>query len=122
MKVSTRRVGNVALAVALAIAASASQAASDSAGFGDGAGPIATTRFGDVRGTREADINVFKGIPYGASTSGENRFLPPRDPKPWKGVRNAREYGPSCPQLDPPSPGHSVGPASAARGASEDCQ
>jgi para-nitrobenzyl esterase len=85
------------------------------------AGPVANTRFGEVRGALEDGISVFKGIPYGAATSGANRFMPPRDPKPWKGVRNALNYGPSCPQLDPPSSGHSVGPTSAAQGASEDC-
>jgi carboxylesterase type B len=32
-------------------------------------------------------INVFKGIPYGASTAGKNRFMPPMKPVPWTDIR-----------------------------------
>jgi len=74
-----------------------------------------------VRGSFENGIAVFKGIPYGASTGGANRFQPPRPPASWKGAREAVSYGPSCPQLDPPPAGHAFGPSSEAAGASEDC-
>lgn len=84
-------------------------------------GPVATTRQGEVRGTLDEGINVFKGIPYGAPTGGANRFMPPREPASWKGVREALKYGPSCPQLDPPPAGQPFGPTSQAKGASEEC-
>ncbi len=61
----------------------------------------APTTLGRVRGTRVEGINVFKGIPYGASTAGNNRFLPPIDPSKWSGVRDALEYGASAPQQEP---------------------
>jgi para-nitrobenzyl esterase len=61
----------------------------------------AETSFGRVRGTDADGIKTFKGIPYGASTAGANRFRPPLDPAKWTGVRDALEYGHSAPQRDP---------------------
>lgn len=65
---------------------------------------IAETTFGKVRGEEIQGIKIFKGVPYGASTAGANRFMPPRDPEPWSGVRDALHYGPSAPQSNPGAP------------------
>jgi para-nitrobenzyl esterase len=61
----------------------------------------AETAFGRVRGVDVDGVKTFKGIPYGASTAGSNRFMQPADPAPWSGVRDALEYGASAPQRDP---------------------
>jgi para-nitrobenzyl esterase len=58
----------------------------------------AETAYGQVRGAETDGIKVFKGIPYGASTAGKNRFMPPVNPTRWTGVRDALQYGPSAPQ------------------------
>ena len=82
------------------------------------------TAYGRVRGTEVAGINVFKGIPYGASTAGKNRFMPPVAPAKWAGVRDAIAYGSSAPQREP-GVGRNASPlAVAAAGLpaeSEDC-
>src|SRR5262245_33899852 len=59
---------------------------------------IADTGTGKVRGVTIDGINVFKGIPYGASTSEANRFMPPAKPAPWTGTRDAIAFGPTAPQ------------------------
>jgi para-nitrobenzyl esterase len=59
---------------------------------------VAETSAGRVRGTMSEGVNVFKGIPYGVSTEGKNRFMPPVKPAPWTGTRDAFTYGPTAPQ------------------------
>lgn len=58
----------------------------------------ATTTNGKVRGFVMRGINTFLGIPYGADTSGENRFLPPQKPKAWTDVYPAVWWGNTAPQ------------------------
>lgn len=85
----------------LGLAAFALVTAAVTAAAQDGdAAPVAPTSYGEVRGTRDATgILAFKGIPYAASTGGDNRFLPPADREPWQGVRDAAEHGPYCPHV-----------------------
>ena len=60
--------------------------------------PVVETTSGKVRGFTNAGVAVFRGIPYGASTTGANRFMPPVKPEPWAGIRNCLSYGHSCPE------------------------
>jgi len=69
----------------------------------------AETTLGKVRGVDNNGIKVFKGIPYGASTAGSNRFMAPADPSKWTGVRDALEYGHSAPQRNPDAPARAGG-------------
>ena len=61
------------------------------------ASPVAQTRYGKVRGYLDGGIRVFRGIRYGADTTG-TRFLPPRAPRPWASTVPAADYGPASPQ------------------------
>lgn len=56
------------------------------------------TEYGRVRGFLLRGIYSFRGIPYGEDTGGENRFMPPRPPKAWQGVRATVAFGASSPQ------------------------
>jgi para-nitrobenzyl esterase len=60
--------------------------------------PVVETASGRVRGAIIEDVAAFKCIPYGAPTSGANRFMPPRKPAAWAGVRDALEYTGHAPQ------------------------
>ncbi len=60
---------------------------------------VAKTEYGKVRGFILRDINQFLGIPYGADTSGKNRFMPPQKPASWTEIRPALWWGNSAPQI-----------------------
>jgi para-nitrobenzyl esterase len=60
--------------------------------------PTVETTGGRVRGAIIEGVAAFKCIPYGAPTSGANRFMPPRRPAPWAGVHDALEYTGHAPQ------------------------
>jgi para-nitrobenzyl esterase len=74
------------------------------------ANPVVRTAGGLVSGTDVAGVDSFLGLPYAAPPVGNLRWRPPAPPGEWHGVRNATQFGPSCPQaltgnpLLPPGP------------------
>ena len=63
-------------------------------------GASVTTTAGKVRGLLVDKVHAFRGVPYGASTAGARRFLPPLTPQPWTGVADAFELGHRSPLVD----------------------
>jgi para-nitrobenzyl esterase len=55
---------------------------------------------GIIRGVIAGDVISFKGIPYAEPPVGPLRWRAPRPEKPWRGVRAATQFGPSCVQPD----------------------
>ncbi|WP_438765691.1 carboxylesterase/lipase family protein [Kushneria sp. TE3] len=58
---------------------------------------------GALQGSSALEVTAFKGIPYAAPPTGENRWRPPQPAPPWPGVRQAGSFGPDCMQR--PDPG-----------------
>ena len=58
------------------------------------------TATGRVRGLVRYGVNQFWGVPYGASTAGANRFMPPVKPAPWTGVKDCFQVKERAPQDD----------------------
>ncbi|WP_309089213.1 carboxylesterase family protein [Phenylobacterium sp.] len=74
--------------------------------------PVVETAAGRVRGSSAGGVLVFRGIPYGESTAGPNRFLPPKKKAAWTCVRDCLVYGPTAPQMNVSTlrPGQAPGP------------
>ena len=68
-----------------------------------GVDPVATTRYGRMRGLREDGVLVFRGIRYGADPA-PRRFRRAAPPQPWTGVADATRYGPASPQTKAEEP------------------
>jgi para-nitrobenzyl esterase len=63
--------------------------------------PIVHTKNGDVRGVLVGQVESFKGLPFAAPPVGKLRWMPPQDPHNWAGIRDASQFSPECPQIDP---------------------
>src|SRR5438270_13152905 len=63
-----------------------------------GAGPVVETTSGKIRGVVIDKVNAFKGVPYGASTEGAGRFMPPTKPQPWTEIKDTTRIGHRSPQ------------------------
>ena len=66
------------------------------------ASPVVRIRDGRLSGFSRNGALVFLGIPYGASTAGAMRFLPPAPPVRWRDVFNATRLGQRAPQTGQP--------------------
>jgi para-nitrobenzyl esterase len=95
-------VGVSSIAAPAAFAQSESGSAARTSALGGGAtGKIfveTETTSGRVQGIQTTGVKQFKGIAYGAPTGGKNRFMPPRKPVAWKGVRECFAHGQISPQ------------------------
>lgn len=74
---------------------------------------IVKTTQGYIEGTRILDVRTWRGVPFGASTGGENRFKAPQPAPRWSGVLKTTTYGKMAAQP-------SYGPSDKIKG-SEDC-
>ncbi len=63
-------------------------------------GPTVETSYGQVRGTVEDGVEVFRGIPYARPPIGDLRFRPPEPPESWGNVRDATEFASPAFQAD----------------------
>ena len=67
--------------------------------------PLVETSYGRIRGYLNQGIYTFRGVRYGATTAGQNRFMPPKPPEPWTEIRDASGYGYRAPQTNPATAG-----------------
>ena len=61
--------------------------------------PVLTIEGGQIQGVElPGKITVYRGIPYAAPPTGENRFRAPQPVVPWQGVRLMDTFGAIAPQ------------------------
>lgn len=56
------------------------------------------TTSGTLRGVTEDGVEIYRGIPYAAAPVKDLRWAPPQPTPKWKGVRDATQFRPMCPQ------------------------
>lgn len=71
---------------------------------------------GSLKGTITDHVVAFKGVPFAAPPTGQNRWRAPQPVVPWKGIRSAANYASDCAQLPFPSDAAPLGTKPA-----EDC-
>jgi para-nitrobenzyl esterase len=60
---------------------------------------IVKTKQGQVKGTTEQNICVWKGIRYAKAPAGELRYRAPQSPDSWTGIKDATVFGAVAPQM-----------------------
>src|ERR1039457_5830204 len=59
---------------------------------------VVTTADGSIRGKPAGAMDEFLGLPYAAPPTGPLRWRPPHPPARWRGIREATQFAPHCPQ------------------------
>ncbi|MBW2460505.1 MAG: carboxylesterase family protein [Deltaproteobacteria bacterium] len=80
--------------------AASPDAASPDAAPGQRLREIVDTDLGALRGVRDGERLVFRGVPYAEAPVGELRWRAPVNVAGWEGTRDATVNGPVCPQLE----------------------
>jgi len=94
------RAGAVLTVLAIvATGATAADANTKSADLASITNRVVTVDSGALRGAAVSGGYVFKGVPYAAAPTGDLRWRPPAPPAAWQGVRDATQFGASCPQV-----------------------
>jgi len=91
-----------ALAALTVAAAGATAAQAGVAASGAAHDPVVATDDGALQGITAGAVDEFLGIPYAAPPVGNLRWRPPAPAASWRGVRQATQFGPSCPQAASP--------------------
>jgi len=60
---------------------------------------VVHTDAGDVQGYTNAGVDIWRGIPFAAPPSGDNRFRRPQPVTPWSGVKETITQANICPQI-----------------------
>ena len=77
---------------------------------------IVRTRAGMVSGAVEGGAHVFRGVPFAAPPVGRNRFRAPQAVEPWRGVREAHNFGARPLQPETPAAMQAMVPGSRSSG------
>ena len=63
-------------------------------------GPLVVrTEGGSIRGALRDNVREFRGIPYAASTAGDQRWTLPQPPTRWNGTLDGTNFRGACPQV-----------------------
>ncbi|HTM05177.1 MAG TPA: carboxylesterase family protein [Vicinamibacterales bacterium] len=84
---------------------------------------VVKTADGQLSGTTQEGVRVFKGVPYAAPPVGQLRWRAPQPAAKWEGVRKADKYGNVCMQRPAPQrfPTNTATDLPGSPGMSEDC-
>ncbi|UCC89183.1 MAG: carboxylesterase family protein [Anaerolineales bacterium] len=59
---------------------------------------IVTLSLGQLEGTHQEGLAIFKGVPFAAPPVRERRWRPPQPVEPWQGVLQVAQFGMAAPQ------------------------